>query len=514
MKILRRILSISLAMLLVLVCFAGCKEETPAPGVVAFNALGDALGGTAQVTKEGAVMDNASRTPRVTVDLKDSINLNGKGIFALTLKNTSDAQKLTVEFITEEDSKYTNFKVFDFPLEKTGEFKKLTVDVSGQYGWLGHLSGVRITAEGLNEGQIVLQTMTVDAGGKDYIQGLKFEDPFVYLTAKDRMNVKRISFGPDGIVGSWRNDDGTINYIGSSSAGGVSGAFVTTGTPDDPFKTVRYAGRRVNGVDWTELGYCSIAQVVKEPTTGMLIGITHLERHYEGAAYTATIGLSTSKDNGESWFFLDEFISHDIPVGEQTEVSRDIGNGTILMDDEYLYIFLTDISEGDLAYGLSVCRVKLTELYEKVLAGEMPEAFKYKDGQWNEPGWGGSFTNVAPEGVVPNFMYLSYNTVLNKYIMLICQSPYYQANDGDILMLVSDSFTDWSNAQRQWIATGYHGEQYPSIFSDAENCQTESGETFYLYWCDWNARDENGVGDWQLLWATAQYMCCKVTVAG
>lgn len=507
----RNVMALCLAAMLLLTCFAGCKEaeEANQPGVIQFSKLGDALSGTMQVTKEGAILDSSSRTPRITVALAETIGLSEKGIFTLMLKNTSDAEKLTVQFVTSEDDKYTNFKIFDFPLEKTEGFQKLTVDVSGQYGWLGHLAGVRITAVGLNSGEVVLKSMSLEEGGKNYIQGLKVEDPFIYLTARDRVNVKRINMGPDGIVGSWRDDQGNIHYIGSSSAGGVSGAFVTTGTPDDPFKTVRYAGKRVNGVDWTELGYCSIAQVIKEPTTGMLIGVTHLEHHNPGGLFVGTIGLSTSTDNGETWNFLGEFISHDLPVDERPDVNRDIGNGTILMDDEYLYLFIIDMAESDLAGGMAVCRVKLTELYEKVLAGELPEAFKYKDGQWNEPGWGGAFSNVLPEGVAPNFLYLSYNTVLQKYIMLICTAPYYQANSGDILMLVSDSFLDWSNAQRQWIATGCLGEQYPSIFSDAQDCQTESGETFYLYWCAWDDSQ-----DWKLMWASAQYMCCKVTVSG
>ncbi len=520
MKTFRKIIALSLAAL-TLGCLAACESGDTPPaaeaGVVQFATLGDKLTGTATVTADGAVLDSASRNPSAAVTIEEALKLTGNGIFALTLNNTSDAEKLIIDFITAEDDKYTPFKRFELPLKKTEGFEKLTVDLSGTYGWLGNLTGVKISAEGLNEGSIVLQSMTAEKGGANFIQGLTIEEPKVYLTARDRIAVKNIQYGPDGIVGSWRDDDGTVHYLGSASAGGVSGAFVTTGTPDDPFNTVLYSGKRVNGVDWSEYRYCSIAQIVKEPSTGKLIGITHLERDHGDGGYVATIGLSISEDNGENWTFLGEMISHDIlPTPDSPAGSRDIGNGTVLMDDEYLYIFIVDVRESDQAHGLGACRVKLTDLYEKVLAGEIPEAYKYFDGQWNEPGWGGQSTNILPEGVAPNFLYLSYNTVLNKYIMVICQSPYYQSNDGDILMLVSDDMLDWTDAQRQWLATGYHGEQYPSIFSDAENCQTESGETFYIYWCNWNAKDDLGLGleAWELLWTTAQYMCCKVTVTG
>ncbi len=510
MKLIQKILTCTLTLLLILSCCTGCKEEEASDALL-FGSLGEALSGTATVTKEGAVMDASSRTPTAHIALTESINLNGRGLFTLTVKNTSDAQKLTVEFITEEDSNYTNFKVFDFPLEKTEGFAELSVDVSAVYGWLGHLTGLKITAVGLNEGEIVLQSLNIKEGGEGYIKGLTFSDPYVYLTSKDRINIKQFEAGPDGILGSWRDSSGNLRFIGSASAGGVSGFFLTEGTPEDPFKTVLNSGTRVDGVDWSTLDYCSIAQVVQEPSTGMLIGITHLERHY-GTLYAATLGLSTSTDNGETWTFLGEFISHDIlPSEEAPAGSRDIGNGTILMDEEYLYIFINDWHESDLSLGLAVCRVKLAELYEKTLAGEMPAAYKYYEGEWNEPGWGGAFTDVRPADVVPNFLYLSYNKVLEKYIMVVCQSPYYQNNDGDILMLVSDSFLDWSNAQRQWIATGVNGEQYPTIISVEADPQLETGETFYIYWCNWNGKVE-GMEPWQALWATCQYMGCKVTV--
>ncbi len=499
MKKLKKFLSLGLAALTA-GCMAGCDSSSPAPGAVPID----------------AVLEAGSTS--VELQLPEKLNIHGKGLFTLTLKNTSDAGALTVEFVTEEDQKYTSFKRFELPLHKTGDFEDFTLDLSGAYGWLGHLTGLRVTAQGLNEGNIRLQSMAAREGGENYIRGLSVGQPYEYLSARDRMTVKNIQYGPDGLVGSWRDADGTIHYLGSSSSGGVSGAFLTTGTPDDPFKTMHYTGKRVNGVDWTELGYCSVAQIIKEPTTGMLIGISHLERHYENKTkYVGTLGLSVSRDNGESWTFLGEFISHDIIPGPETPAeSRDIGNGTVLMDDEYLYLFLMDYHESDHSGGISVARVKLTELFEKTLADELPQAYKYKDGQWNEPGWGGDFTSVVPEDISPNFFYLSYNTVLKKYIMVTCQFTYYDDNDGDILLLVSDDMLDWSNAQRQWIATGYHCEQYPVIFSDAENCQTESGETFYIYWCDWNAKDDDNLGlpTWQLIWTSARYMCCKVTVTG
>ena len=144
----------------------------------------------------------------------------------------------------------------------------------------------------------------------------------------------------------------------------------------------------------------------------------------------------------------------------------------------------------------------------------MPKAWKYKDGQWNEPGWEGEASNILPTGIVPNFMSLSYNTVLKKYLMVMCQSPYYSSNDGDILLMVSDDMLDWTQAKTQWLAAGRNGEQYPTILGTGDSLQTETGSEFYIYWCSWYAFDEQGNSDWQLLWGSADYVRQKVTIPG
>ncbi len=477
--------------------------------VVNLSNLGDAVSGTMAVTADGIRFDTSARTPTATVLLPTPLSLTGKGNLVLTLQNTSDATALTVEFITEADGIFTSFKTFQFPLKKAVAFQEQTVDVSGCYGWLGRLTGLRIRAEGLTEGALTLKYLTVRPGGSQYISGLQFSDTYLYMDAQERID-KIDLIGPDGILGSWRDKNGDLRFISSATDVDVSGYFVSAGTPEDPFAAIVVNDRRVGGVDWEKFHYCSIAQVLREPSTGMLIGITHLERSTEGGI-VATIGLSTSVDDGESWEFLGEFISHDIPLEAKPEISRDIGNGTIMTDNEYLYIFINDYQENTLSSGIAICRVKLTELYEKVLAGQLPEAWKYCDGQWNEPGWGGRFTNVLPTGITPNFLYITHNTVLNKYLMVICQAPHYQNNDGDILMLASDSLVDWSDAQQQWIATGIHGEQYPTIISAGDDPQLETGETFYIYWCDWDSKIE-GLEPWYSLWSSARYLCCKVTV--
>lgn len=492
-------------------CQGGTGKSDPAAGSFLLADFKNSFAGTGSIDAKGGLLDSSARTSSLELTLAEPCSLLNRGMFALELSNTTGLSALDIQFVTEEDPVYSSFKKFSLPIDGTKEYKVFSADLSDTYGWLGRLKGLQITAAGINEGEIRLRSFSVKEGGEGYLAGLQLSQPEVYLPARERI-AKKITFGPDGLVGCWRDKQDQLRFIGSASGG----LFSTVGTPDKPLETVKYSGLKVENVDWSTFGYCSVAQVVRNPSTGTLIGITHLERHYTtpggGKPYTATLGLSISRDDGESWTFLGECISHNIKVGEKTEISRDIGNGAILLDDRYLYIYFVEVREKDQAYGMGVSRIPLDELYELTEKNEMPKAFKYKDGAWSEPGWGGEAANLLPEGVVPNFMSLSYNTALKKYLMAICQSPYYSSNDGDILLMVSDDMLDWSHAQTQWLANGRNGEQYPTIIGTGDSPQTESGATFYIYWCSWYAFDENGASDWQLLWGSADYMRQKVTV--
>ena len=96
--------------------------------------------------------------------------------------------------------------------------------------------------------------------------------------------------------------------------------------------------------------------------------------------------------------------------------------------------------------------------------------------------------------------------------MVLCCSPYYNSNDGDIMMLVSDTPYDFRNAKYNYLSTAKAGEQYPTIVS-LEGDQLKTGKEFYVYFCSWNAFDENGVSNWQLLWGSAQYVRHKITIS-
>ena len=507
---------ISLILIVLLLLSAGCQSQTNIQedmnlGKFIFSDLSESITGTASVGKEGIVFDNTVRTPEAVFQKSGfSFSLEEKGNVVFQIKNTTDLTALTFSFITEGDSEWTAFKKAELPIQTTEQFQEFTLDLSGQYGWLGNLVGFKLSSAGITEGSIIIKSMQIQQGGANYPEGLHIGPEEKVYDFKQR-TAKGIGMAPDGIMGQWKGQDGKIMFVGSN----LGKIFVSAGTATDPFETVEYSSGLVENVDRTAIRYASISQVIQEPTTGMLIGITHLERDLESKNYyAATLGLSVSRDNGDTWSFLGETISQQVPLDAYQTTTRDIANGTIMIADGYLYVYSCDLKEqnNSLASGMSVSRVSLEELYEKTLEDKLPVFHKLKDGKWEEPGWGGNFDDILPEGVAPNFCYVTYNTVLKKYIMVMCQAPYYTQNDGDMMLMMSDSCTDFTKSKPYYIAASTWGEQYPTIIGMEESSQLESGSEFYIYYCKWNAKSTDGTFDWQQLWGTAEYTRRKVTL--
>lgn len=500
------------AVLIMSLCSCGGNKQDPkdSKDKIMLTAEDEMFDGTANVTKEGVVFDTASRTPELTIANGLSINISEKKILAFEIKNTSDITDLKISFITEGDPEWTDFKSAQMTVEKSDDFTTAKLDLSGAYGWLGTLTGLKIRAEGISSGEIVMKSVSFLDGGESGIKNIEIGAPEVAYTVQDKMKLG-ITMAPDGILGTWYDSEGKLRSIGSA----FGKPFITAGTPDAPFGELIAKNIYPENYNAKEFQYYSIAQVIRDPNSDLLVGITHLERHRDmpgvSDGYIATLGLSISYNDGLDWKFLGEMLCHNLPVTDLT-VSREIGNGTIYVDDEYLYIFAVDMHAGTKQSGMSVTRIRLNELFEKCGQEQLPEAYKYKDGKWEEPAWEGDFDDILPEDVAPNFCYIMYNTILDKYFMAICHAPYYAVNDGDILLLASDNLTDWSKAERQYIACAKLGEQYPTLISMEQDPQTTSGDKFYLYYCRWNAYDENGNFDWQHLWGTAEYIRQNVTI--
>ncbi|MHB1485300.1 MAG: hypothetical protein ACYCYI_11645 [Saccharofermentanales bacterium] len=458
--------------------------------------------GTAFITKDGVVFDDSMRTPKINITGGIKFPLTDMGIVKFRIKNTSALKEINFSFITVEDSVWYNSKTVPLKLEKTDKYKDYTLDLSGQYGWMGNLSGISIFSEGIDEGSILIKSVKIQKGGDNYPENMRI-GPEEIISTYEQRNPLGYGMGPDGGMGSWRNTDGSLNFVGQFE-GKVQ---VFQGEPDNPFKKVKYSMEILN-VDKATFGYASISQVIKDPASDLLVGITHLERHYEDKKYyTASLGISISNDNGATWTFLGECISHHLPIGYEKTVSRDIGNGAILIKDGYLYVYSIDM-DMDHSTGLAVSRVLLTDLFSKANEFQVAEFKKFKAGKWNQPGMSGFYDNILPAGMYPNFQYIQYNTILKKYIMLMAQGQ----NNGDIIMLVSENMLDWKNAKQYFIACGTRGEQYPTMISLEQNSQTTSGDKFYIYYCSWNAFGDDGVYNWLKLWTSANYVRRVVTV--
>jgi len=464
------------------------------------------FGGTLLLNENGAIADTSLRSVLLTCFNAGDSDINRKGILEVEYINTSDITELEFKFTTIQDPDETSFKTILIPLNESNKTITQSIDVSNNYGWLGNLKSFKISAKGINKGSLILKSITIKNGGEIYPPMNIGPEEIVY-TAQDRINM-RLGGAPDGILGQVRNSDGSITFFASNMGKIVK----TTGTEDDPFKTVNYSYGVINNVDPSVYKYSSIAQVIGTDKDGTLIGITHLEKNLDESvmSYVASIGLSKSTDNGDNWDFIGEIISCDIPDSELITVSRDAGNGTILIKDGYLYVYISDMND-ETAVGLSVSRAKLDDVISDMKNNKATKFFKWFNNEWSEPGLGGKFTSIIAKDKYPNFCYIQYNTVLKKYIMIMTTSPYYRYNDGDIGLYISDSPMDFTGTM-YWIACGKRGEQYPTMISFENDSQTTSGNEFYIYYCSWNAFNQEGKFDWQSLWGTSNYVRRKVSV--
>ena len=113
------------------------------------------------------------------------------------------------------------------------------------------------------------------------------------------------------------------------------------------------------------------------------------------------------------------------------------GDFSVILDEkgEYFYFLFTNYGGGPLAEGIAIARMEFADRFQP-----MGAVYKYFDGDWFEPGIGGSASAIFPAHVTwananadsfwgPS---IHWNTYLRKYVMLLnracceprqCQRP-------------------------------------------------------------------------------------------
>jgi len=256
-------------------------------------------------------------------------------------------------------------------------------------------------------------------------------------------------------------------------------SLVSTGWNQFYFETTEW----VDGLQMQHLPFWMEA-VWKDPE-GVLFGWYH---HEPGGVCpngltSPEIGAAVSFDNGLTWQDLGIVMTAaDAPdcSAKNGFFAGGHGDFSVIADraGEYLYFYFGNYGGAVEGQGISVARMAVGDRW-----GPAGAVWKWRDGDWGEPGLGGLVTPILPAKVAwqasntdsfwgPS---LHYNTHLGQYVMLLSRSccgerwpqeGIYIAFAGDVAEPAS-----WSQPRKIFDDVGYGPGWYPQVIG------VEEGET-------------------------------------
>lgn len=417
----------------------------------------------------------------------DDLNLSIAQSCQLVLryKNNTANNEGKVYFTTKADPVFDEKKSKSFAVVVYDSgFTEYTVNMCEVYGWSGSLKQLRLDPSNgaVASGSYSVDYVRLQTGGTGASPFTLSEREVIY--PHSIMNLKGLTGWADGVMGVLRNGRDNYDFYGSN---GMAAGKLTksTGSLQAPAATIQYAGDTIAGVP-SKYPYASIGPVHRDETSGNIIAITHLEQWPTAgpSAFTGSLGLSVSKDGGDSWSFIGEIIEQNLSFDVNQTVARDSGNGSFVIVGDYFYVYSIDFAIGaPNSAGISVSRSKVSDVLTAAFATTPTVTAweKYYAGGWGEPALGGRFQNLVGSNVYAGFNSVQYNEYLDKYVMAMTTVMHWPNNLGDISLFITDDPLDFDVTPFP-IDVGTDSNQYPTLVGLGENPQTTSGRTLYVYY--------------------------------
>jgi hypothetical protein len=353
------------------------------------------------------------------------------------------------------------------------------------------------------------RAMGIKAAAADACQSPTVSAPTTVLDANTRTRLGLTEW-PDTQPGVLRGLDGSYYFI---SAGAATThrqrqeQVVTAGSLD----TTAGAGLvHRAGIAGVPPGYEYVGggQVYREPKTGTIIEVVHLERrHIPGTVrpYYTEIGLARVDPSTYQATFVGLILRPTITYEAAREAGYtvDLGTPSLVARDGYLYAYYSEFSpSGDgrvVATALSVARTPLAAALVAARDGTVSTWFKYWHGGWTSPSLGGPAADLQP-GQAPSWEpSAAYDPALDATLIV--------APDSTSRIIMSQSrgtVTGWGEQKELWIDPGKF-DAYPVIVGMGED-PAAPGRSFYVYYLQWqsaNAQD----------WTTAVQLRRTITCA-
>ncbi|MFD0716152.1 hypothetical protein [Paenibacillus sp. GCM10027626] len=426
--------------------------------------------------------------PNITSPDNLGLRIDKSCLVKIRYRNSTSDTSGRVYFTTVNDTVWNQTKSKGFTINANDSNQtEYTVDMCGTYGWHDTLKQLRID---LNDGNASTGSHSVDyirieAGGNQ--PAFTISDRELVYDATQRSS-KGLNYWADGQTGVIKTGRDSYDFYSGNGTGSPANARTvkSSGSLSDPAATVHYTTKSITGIP-SDFPYVSINMIYKVPATGNLLGFLHMERWpAAGAAgFDGAIGLAISKDNGDSWTYCGEIVSHDRPFSMDDISGHEIGSGSyVIVNDggtDYFYVYAFDFYESTGLQGISVSRASVASVVSAAEAATpgVTAWNKYYNGGWTEPALGGTFSDAVP-GNDGGMVTITYNNHINKYILLATTTRQWETNWADFVIRFSTDPKLFSSAGEQVIEAGTDYVVYPNLIGLGENPQTTSDRSFYL----------------------------------
>lgn len=344
----------------------------------------------------------------------------------------------------------------------------------------------------------------------DACQSPTVSAPTVVLDAGTRRRLGLTQW-PDTQPGVLRGPDGSYYFI-SAGASSVQRSqqeqVVTAGSLDTTAGSGLVHRAEIVGVP-KGYGYVGGGQVYREPHTGMIIEVVHLERRLAGSSvrpYYTEIGLARVDPSTYQATFLGLILRPTVSyeAARLAGSTVDVGTPSLVARDGYLYVYFSEFAPAAggtvSATALSAARTPLRAALDAARAGTVSPWLKYWQGGWTSPGWGGPSADLQPGQAVSWEPSAAYDSALGVTLLVAPDSP-----SRIILSQSRGTVSGWNKQRVLWTDPGKF-DAYPVIVGTGED-PASPGRTFYVYYLQWQSASAPD-------WATAVQLRRTITCAG
>jgi hypothetical protein len=326
-------------------------------------------------------------------------------------------------------------------------------------------------------------------------------EPTTVLDADTRRRLGLVAW-PDTQPGVLRAADGTYHFLSTGATtgrpSGIGGyrqqQVITAGSLDAVAGAGTVSRNPLIGAP-PGYQYVGSGQIYRSPRSGVILQTVHLERGMapdEVTPFYTEIGLARLDPLTYRATFLGLILRPAVPFGA-AYVARstiDLGTPSLVERDGFLYVYFSDFSltpDGQvIASGLSVARTPLAPAVNAAAAGSVTPWFKYWQGAWTSPAWGGPSQDLQPGGRAAWEPSAAYDAT--RHVTLVV-AP---VSENEITLSQSpESASGWGVKQTLWIDPGRF-DAYPIIVGTGAD-PAVPGATFYVYYLQWPSADEQ---DW------------------